>query len=547
LKIAIAQFNPTVGDIDGNLNKVLTVMKNTSKDKMDLIIFSELFICGYPPKDLLVKSWFINKCEVAVKKIIEFTKQNKGPGVIIGSPIRSNNNYGKGLFNSALLIGKGKIIFQYNKVLLPNYDVFDEERYFDSGEEIEVVKYKGEKLGITVCEDVWNNPKIFKGKKIYKKDPLKILSSKGATTVINISASPYSINKETMRRKIIDELISKYDFNFIYINQVGGNDELIFDGQSRVINNKKKLISIFPSLIEKVEIVDLNENEEIAYQPINKIVSIYEALIMGVKDYFLKCGFEKAVIGLSGGIDSAVTCVLAKEALGSENIIGITMPSVYSSIGSIKDSAKLAENLKIKFDIIPINVIFQQYLKSLKPMFKNLPENTAEENIQARIRGNILMGISNKFGYIVLSTGNKSELAVGYCTLYGDMSGGLSVISDLPKTLVYEVAKYINRKEEIIPNEIINKPPSAELKPDQFDQDTLPPYEILDKILHFYIEEDYSIEDIINTGIDEEVVLSTINKVIKNEYKRYQAAPGLKITEKAFGFGRRIPIAAKYF
>lgn len=555
MKVAIAQLNPTVGNIDGNLNKAFEVIKH-SKGKSDIVVFSELYICGYPPKDLLVKPWFIKKCENGINKIIAFSKNNNIPGIIIGAPVKSKNIYGKGLYNSALLIEKGKIIFQYNKVLLPNYDVFDEERYFDEGKVIEVIKYKGENLGLTICEDVWNNSNVSTGKKNYKQDPLNILSAKGATTIINISASPYSINKETMRRKTINDFILKYNFNFIYVNQVGGNDELIFDGLSRVINLKKNMISIFPSFSEKIEIVDLKDNKIIKYKSIDKITSIYKALIMGVRDYFIKCGFKKAVIGLSGGIDSAVTCVIAKEALGAENIFGISMPSIYSSVGSIKDSEKLAENLNIKFDIIPINNIFQEYLRSLKPNFKDLPENTAEENIQARIRGNILMAISNKFGYIVLSTGNKSELAVGYCTLYGDMSGGLSVISDIPKTLVYEIAKYINNKNliipngiipnGIIPNEIIIKPPSAELKPNQFDQDTLPPYEILDKILYYYIEENCSVDEITNLGYDKEIVKWVVKKVIHNEYKRYQAAPGLKITEKAFGFGRRIPIAAKY-
>ena len=544
MKIFLSQLNPTIGDIEGNLEKLKKSVKTGDRNNADLVIFSELFITGYPPRDLLNKKWFIDKVYRAIEEIKNFS-ENISCGILFGVPLRTGKNFGLGLYNSALLIEKGKILFQQNKTLLPTYDVFDEARYFDPAEKTEVFTFKGKKIGISICEDAWNDEELWP-KRFYNLDPIDNLVKKGAEIIINISASPFFIGKEKIRYKIISNHVKKHKVPFVFLNQVGGNDELIFDGRSIVLNENGKVISMFPSFKESVTSLDINSANYFNYEPENEIETVYNALILGIKDYIGKCGFKSVIIGLSGGIDSAVTAALAAEALGSENIKGILMPSKFSSKGSVEDSIKLAGNLNIDYKIIPIKDIFNAYLSTLKPFFENKPADITEENIQARIRGNILMAMSNKFKSLVLSTGNKSELAVGYCTLYGDMSGGLAVISDVPKIMVYKLANFINRDREIIPNEIITKPPSAELRPDQKDEDSLPPYEILDKILHYYIEEGMYEEEIVKMGFDKNTVNWVINTVNRNEYKRKQAAPGLKVTSKAFGMGRRMPIAAKY-
>lgn len=542
MKVTIAQMNPMVGDIKGNMKKMEDVLSKTSSD---LIIFPELYITGYPPRDLLERREFIKKVQKANHEVTLLSEKYPERGILFGTVLPNKNEYGKGLYNSAVLVYNGKILIEEHKSLLPTYDVFDEARYFDPSSEISTVSFKNEILGISICEDAWNDPDLWL-KRNYRIDPIEILVKKGATLLINISASPFSMGKDEIRYRIIRNHALKHKKRFIFVNQVGGNDELIFDGKSMYIDENGNLIDILPSFEEFIKTIDLGLKNPVPFTPEERISSVYRALVLGLRDYMRKCGFKKAVLGLSGGIDSAVTCCIAVEAMGSENVLGVSMPSEYSSEGSVKDSKKLAENLGIEFKIIPITPIFRSYLSTLKEHFEGRKEDVTEENIQARIRGNILMALSNKFGYLVLSTGNKSELAVGYCTLYGDMSGGLAVISDVPKTMVYELAYYINRESEIIPEEIIKKPPSAELRPDQLDQDTLPPYDILDRILHLYLDQYCTYEEIVKEGLDPETVRWVINAVNRNEYKRRQAVPGLKVTTKAFGTGRRMPIAAVY-
>ena len=545
MRITIAQLNPTVGDIKGNIKKARQAITISKTKNPDLIVFPELYLTGYPPRDLLDSKWFLEQVNQAEKKLIQISRKNPGMGILIGTVLPANNKKGKKLHNAAILFYKGKIISKTYKTLLPSYDVFDETRYFQHGKEIKPVKFKGNKIGITICEDAWNihTPLL---KERYHIDPVKLLAAKGIDLLINISASPFHIGKESLRRKLFTNHAKKYKIPVVFVNQIGGNDELVFDGRSMFFDKRGNLNTILPSFEEKIKTVDTASNESINYTPQKKIESLYNALVLGLKDYTHKCGFKKVILGLSGGIDSAVTCCIAKDALGKENVIGITMPSRYSSMGSIEDSKKLSKTLGIKFETIPIKNLFSTYLRSLKKQFAGRKSNIAEENIQARIRGNILMALSNKFGYMVLSTGNKSEAAVGYCTLYGDMSGGLSVLSDVPKTLVYKLADYINKDKIIIPEKTITKVPSAELRPNQKDQDTLPPYEILDKIIELYIDRHLSIKEISSKRIPLKTVKWVVNAINKSEYKRRQSAPGLKVTSKAFGTGRRMPIAAKY-
>jgi NAD+ synthase (glutamine-hydrolysing) len=544
LKIALAQLNPTVGDIYGNFDKLKTTLDSLKDKNVDIVLFSELFLTGYPPRDLLNKKWFIKRVMEVLRKI-EDISLNYNFLIILGAPYPTNKSTGMGLYNSAIAIYNGKTIFIQNKSLLPTYDVFDEARYFDPADYIDIFSFKNKKIGLSICEDAWNSKELMP-KRLYTFDPIDELSKKGAEIIINISASPFFVGKEKIRYKIIKNHSEKHKIPFVFINEIGGNDELIFDGRSMVLNEESKLIKIFPSFEEYIDIVDLNVSEPIKYEPEDEIQTVKKALVLGIRDYLRKCDFKQVVIGLSGGIDSAVTAALAVDAIGSENVLGVLMPGPYSSKGSVDDSVKLSKNLGIEYKIVPIVDIFNEYLKTLNSHFKNLSPDITEENLQARIRGNILMAFSNKFGRLVLSTGNKSELAVGYCTLYGDMSGGLAVISDVPKVMVYKLANYINMEKEIIPYEIINKPPSAELRENQKDEDSLPPYEILDKILQYYIEDGLYEDDIVNLGFNRDIVKWVIKTVNRNEYKRKQAAPGLKVTSKAFGMGRRIPIAAKY-
>ena len=549
MKITLAQLNPTIGDIEGNLKKIKDTLVLCKKDFSDLVIFPELFIVGYPPRDLLEKKWFIKNTQEAINELTKVSIKYSNLGILIGAPYSTKKNTmrGAGLYNSALLIFRGKIIGIQKKSLLPTYDVFDEARYFNIATKIDVIPFKNELLGVSICEDAWNSEELWP-KKYYPIDPIEILVKKGATIIINISASPFHIGKEKVRFRIFQNHAKKHHIPFIFVNQIGGNDELLFDGKSICIDKNGDPFLIFPSFKEHIQTIDIkNHVKTCMYKPLDIVESVYDALILGLKDYVKKCGFSKTVIGLSGGIDSALVCVLAKEALGNDNVLGVTMPGPFSSEGSINDSIKLAKNLGIKIEEISISSIYNCYINSIKKHLNFEKEiDVSLENIQARIRGNILMAISNKFGYLVLSTGNKSELAVGYCTLYGDMTGGLAVISDVPKTMVYKLARYINRDNEIIPQEIIEKSPSAELKPDQKDQDTLPPYDKLDSILYYYLDEGYSSKEILDLNFNPEIVKWVIKAVNRNEYKRRQAAPGLKVTPKAFGMGRRMPIAAKF-
>jgi len=547
LKIGIAQINPKVGHIEGNVQKIKQFYHKLISQKSDLVVFPELCVVGYPPKDLLERWWFIDQIRKAKEELVALTSSSSHPGIVFGLPLPTGEKQGKGLVNAALLAYRGKIIHQQNKSLLPTYDVFDETRYFDPAQQQELVSFKGELLGISVCEDAWNDPEFWPKGRRYQLDPIQVMAEKGATCLLNISASPFQIDKEKVRFRLIHNHSQRFHLPFVYVNQVGGNDDLIFDGKSLVCNNQGDLIKKAPGFREWAGIVDLEDQSTLIGDHFqDSIETIFDALVLGVQDYMKKCGFKKAVIGLSGGIDSSLTAVIAARAVGSRNVLGVSMPSPYSSAGSIEYSQRLSENLGITFEVIPISSIYFSYIKTLFKNFAETKMDTTEENLQARIRGNILMAFSNKYGYLLLSTGNKSEMATGYCTLYGDMSGGLAVLSDVPKTMVYQIAEYVNHKSEIIPQEIIQKAPSAELKPNQYDQDTLPPYPVLDQIIELWIEDGLSIEEIAARGFDRKTVLWTVKRIDQNEYKRKQAPPGLKVTSKAFGSGRRMPIAADY-
>ena len=546
MKITLAQLNPTIGDIQGNLAKVEKTLSACSKDSPDLVIFSELFLVGYPPRDLLERPSFIARTQGAIEKLLKVSRNYGQTGIIVGVPQPNHQPTGKAIHNSALLMYQGKLLFTHHKSLLPTYDVFDEPRYFEPGMVDTVVKFKDTILGISVCEDAWNDPALWP-RRTYHHDPIETMAKSGARIIINIAASPFHRGKERLRYDIVRSHACKHQIPFVFVNQVGANDELIFDGRSICLDGSGNPFAVLPSFQEKIQTISLDQGGVVtSYEPQEEIESVYQALVLGLKDYMAKCGFTTALLGLSGGIDSAVTCCIAVEALGSENVVAVTMPGPYSSPGSAEDSKNLAENLGISFQVIPISPLYEAYMASLEPHFKGREADVTEENIQARIRGNILMALSNKFGHLVLSTGNKSELAVGYCTLYGDMSGGLSVISDVPKTMVYELAGYINKQSPVIPQEIINKAPTAELRENQTDQDTLPTYEVLDQILHYYLDEHYSMEDILRLDFEPETVRWVVRAIERNEYKRRQGPPGLKVTSKAFGTGRRMPIAAKF-
>ncbi|HUI91400.1 MAG TPA: NAD+ synthase [Chitinivibrionales bacterium] len=546
MKIALCQLNPVMGDIAGNTAKLIAAVSAHRDKNIDLFVFPELIVQGYPPRDLLEQSWFVSRGAAALRDILAFSKKIPESGVLFGFAMPSTRKNGKRLSNAALLVCKGKIVFQHDKSLLPAYDVFDEARYFDAAAGRRVCPFKGERLGITVCEDAWNDPHMWQ-RLLYDIDPVKDLARKGATILLNLSASPFYLGKEKIRFSLVKAHAKRHRLPFVFVNQAGGNDELIFDGNSMAFDATGALRAMLPAFSEAVRVVDTRAFGPVVNPPeFDTIKSVHDALVCGISDYLRKCGFTKALVGLSGGIDSAVTAALAVDALGPNNVWGVTMPSRYSSSGSVGDSAALAKNLGITFTTIPIESAFSAFTGELEPVFAGLKPDLAEENIQARVRGTVLMALSNKFGHILLSTGNKSELAVGYCTLYGDMSGGLSVISDLPKGMVYKMAHYINRVREIIPANCISKPPSAELRPGQKDQDTLPPYDVLDPIIELFVEEGKSAKEIVKKGFDGKTVAWVVEAVKKSEYKRRQAAPGLKVTPKAFGVGRRFPLAAKY-
>jgi len=539
MKLALFQIDTIIGDIKGNKEKIINGYRKAVEDNADLAIFPELCLLGYPSLDLVEKKEFRDAVNIAAHEI---AAQTNSVGLIFGSLTEEDDVVGTNLFNSALLCYDGKIQFVQHKTLIPNYDVFDEMRYFESARDVYVHEFKGEKLGISICEDIWNDKDYWK-KRLYEKDPVERLIDKKATFLINISASPYSYGKRQARYEMLSTLTNKDRIGLAYVCNVGAQTDLIFDGASMCFDNKGNLIQFGKSFNEDYLFYDTKKT----YQPITKVErsfeeEIHDALIYGLKEYFEKLRFKKALIGLSGGLDSAIVTYLAVKAIGKENVNVVMLPSKYSSGGSVTDSGKLIENLGISSSKISIQPVVDKALDSLKPLFGEKPEDITEENLQSRTRGLLLMALSNKFGYLLLSTGNKSEMAVGYATLYGDMCGGLAVIADVYKSDLYRIARFINRNEEIIPDAILTKAPSAELRPDQTDQDSLPPYDLLDKILRMYLEENKEIDEISNVLGDREIVTKVLHLVDRNEFKRKQAAPALRVSNKAFGYGRRFPI-----
>jgi NAD+ synthase (glutamine-hydrolysing) len=543
LKIALCQINTTVGDFNGNVEKILASLQKAKADGCGLALFPELTLTGYPPRDLLDRASFLQASQNALEQVAQGARDI---AAVVGT-IMKNEGSGNPFFNSAVVVKDGHVLYTCHKTLLPNYDVFDEARYFaPSDQPLTSFNYQGLKIGITLCEDIWN-AEGFPTHKLYERDPLTELAKLQPDLILNLSASPFQASKLTIRQKLLKAASEKTKAPLLYCNLVGGNDELIFDGNSMVTDKTGLIIQTGKNFQEDYWIYDTDTSSKAAPTiELDDLETIYQALVLGTRDYVRKCGFEKVLIGLSGGIDSALVAAIATEALGPENVMGITMPSPFSSKGSMEDSQQLAKTLGIEFKKIPISSLFESALKNLNPFFEGKSADTTEENLQARLRGLTLMALSNKLNRLVLSTGNKSEIAVGYCTLYGDMCGGLAVISDIPKVMVYQLAKHINRNGEIIPEATITKAPSAELRPDQKDQDSLPPYEILDEVLRLYVEENQAPMDILKAGFDSVIVHDIVKKVNQNEYKRRQMAPGLKVTTKAFGIGRRIPIAQRF-
>ena len=543
VKIALGQINPTVGDFSGNSAKIIDYSIRARAAGAGLILFPELSVCGYPPRDLVERASFVARNRETVERIAAHTP---GIAVICGLVTPANSETGKSVMNSAALLQDGKVAFIQSKMLLPTYDVFDEARNFAPAQAQELFSFCGNRMALTVCEDAWND-KLFWPKRLYTVDPVEKLIQAGGNFVLNISASPFWIGKREFRRDLLASIARQHKVPVVLVNQVGGNDSLLFDGSSLVLNREGQVIAQGRSFEEDLVYFDsATFTGDLHQQIVGEEASVFSALVLGTRDYIHKCGFGKAIVGLSGGIDSALTAVIASHAVGPENVIGVGMPGPYSSQGSIDDARTLAHNLGIRFELLSINPAYEAYREILKPVFVGMKEDVTEENLQSRARGMLLMALSNKFNAIVLSTGNKSELGVGYCTLYGDMVGGLAVISDVPKTLVYRLSEYVNSLSPVIPQATLEKPPSAELRPDQKDSDSLPPYEILDPILEDYIEDSHSAEQIAaERRFDIATVRRVIRMVDRAEYKRQQAAPGIKISPKAFGYGRRFPIAAK--
>ncbi len=546
MKIGFAQINPTVGDLRGNFEKIAGAYDQLARAGADIVIAPELAVTGYPPQDLVFKSRFVPE-NLAV--LDQLQKRLNKPALLVGFVDR-NEGRGKPFHNAAALLQAGEPLQKTHKSLLPTYDVFDEDRYFEPAREIAPLKFRGHRIGVTICEDIWTErylPRPF-----YDVDPVRALVAQEAEMILNVSASPFSLRKPAVRREMISGLAGTYQRPIFYCNAVGGNDELVFDGNSIAVNARGQLLAQLPAFEEASVIVDSESVQAPEIPSADIVQELYSALRLGLRDYLAKCGFKSAVLGLSGGIDSAVVAAIAVDALGPNNVTGVSMPSQFSSRGSILDALALAKNLRIQCLEIPIADAFAVFKAQFKEVFAGRTEDATEENMQARLRGMTLMALSNKFGHIVLSTGNKSELAVGYCTIYGDMAGGLAVISDVPKTMIYELARFINSeasrvgKGEIIPASTIEKPPSAELRPNQKDQDTLPPYDVLDAILRLHVEDNLSVAEIVAQGFDEKTVRWVQRRVDLNEYKRAQAAPGLKVTSRAFGVGRRMPIAQRY-
>ena len=558
MQIVLAQQNYHIGNFESNTNKIISAIKRAKEIQADLIVFSELAICGYPPRDFLYFEDFIHQCNLSIEKI---KNESDNIAILIGAPQKNNNPKGKSLYNSVYFI-ENKIIKQIiNKTCLPTYDVFDEDRYFEPASEWNIVECKGKKIAVTICEDIWN----MGNHPLYSTCPMDMLLKYSPALMINLSASPFDYTHEEDRKSIIKANVLKYKIPMLYCNTVGSQTEIVFDGTSLAFDKDANLIGQLSSFKEDFQSFTFNDNGNIEgeilekstnisnketipnqLQPAFNIDLIYQTIVLGIKDYFLKMGFTKAIIGSSGGIDSAVTIALAVEALGKENVLALLMPSNFSSAHSVEDAVELSKKLQNPYHILPINSIYDSFVHELQPIFNSLPFNVAEENIQSRTRGNLLMAVANKFGYILLNTSNKSELATGYGTLYGDMAGGISVLGDCYKLQVYELAKYINMKNEIIPSNIINKPPSAELRPNQKDSDSLPAYSILDNILFQYIEQTKGPDEIKSMGYENDLVNQVLKMVNANEYKRNQFCPIIRISSKAFGVGRRMPIVGKY-
>ena len=542
MKIALAQFNPTVGDFAGNRARIVEMTGEARRRGADLAVFSELCLCGYPPQDLAERPSFVERNAVEIHRLAGEVELP----ALVGYIGKAQDDTGKPVANCAALLADGNIAFEQRKMLLPAYDVFDESRYFQPARSQFVFPFSEQQLGITICEDCWND-KTFWTQPLYRRDPVAELVEKGTTVILNISASPYTLDKRALRFDMLEAIALRYRMPVVYVNQVGGDDSLIFDGSSVAITAEGKIGALAHSFREDLVLFDVESGVgDVRPQPTDELGAAYRALVCGTRDYVRKCGFERVVLGLSGGVDSALVAAIATEALGAANVLGVAMPGPYSSEGSLRDARQLAENLGIRFITLPIGEIFANYRGALFDTFAGRADDITEENLQARIRGNLLMALANKFGSLVLSTGNKSEMAVGYCTLYGDMAGGLAAISDVPKTMVYELAALVNRGREVIPAETLTKPPSAELCPNQKDEDCLPPYDVLDTILKAYIEDLRSpVEIADHYDFSRELVLNITGMVDRSEYKRKQAPPGLKLTSKAFGVGRRLPIAQK--
>ena len=551
MRIAIAQLNPIVGDIEGNAQRILEAAQTAFNQGAELLLTPELSLCGYPPRDLLLNLGFVEKMSQQLQLLSQQLPEKLA--VLVGFVEKNPSATVRGekpLFNSIVLLKSQEIKQIFTKRLLPTYDVFDEDRYFASGKESQYFQLteNNVKIGVTICEDVWNDEQFW-GQRQYAVNPIADLASLGVDLIVNLSASPYSVGKQKLRESLLSHSATRYNLPIVYVNQVGGNDDLIFDGDSVAFNRQGEVIYRAQAFTSSLELIEFNQDllpAVIHPLPVNEDEEIYQALVLGVRDYVQKCGFKRVIFGLSGGIDSSLVAAIASDALGKENVLAVMMPSPYSSDHSISDAVALVNNLGIKSEKLAIKEIMTAYDQLLEPLFAGTDFGIAEENLQSRIRGNLLMALSNKFGHLLLSTGNKSEMAVGYCTLYGDMNGGLAVIADVPKTRVYSLCRWLNRHGEIIPLNVINKAPSAELKPNQKDQDSLPPYEILDAILALLIDRHQSAEQIIAAGFEAEIVQKVIKLVKNAEFKRKQAPPGLKISDRAFGTGWRMPIASRW-
>ena len=540
MRIALLQVNPTAGDLQGNSALILRAVRDARSEAPDLAVTTELALMGYLPRDLLMNAGFVRRASEALTRMA--AELQDAPPLLVGVATPNPSEMGRPLFNSAVLLKGGVVGPAFHKTLLPTYDVFDEDRYFEPAEGPQILDLNGRRLGISICEDAWNDRDFWKRRR-YHRDPMEVLAQSGAEVIVNLSASPFTAGKQLLREKMLGHMAGKYGLPMVIVNQVGGNDELIFDGRSAAFDAAGRLFARAKGFEEDVLVVDMGACAgAISADDFEAEAEIWHALVLGVRDYARKTGFTKTLLGLSGGIDSALTAAIAVDAMGSDNVLGVMMPSIYSSAGSVDDSVRLAANLGIRTAMLPISGIMQSYGQTLAEAFQGFAPGVAEENIQSRIRGNLLMALSNKYGSLLLTTGNKSELAVGYCTLYGDMNGGLAVIADLPKMMVYRVAQWRNRRKADIPLEIFTKPPSAELRPGQTDQDSLPAYEVLDPILELHVEQCQSAEEIIAQGFDQGTVRRVLRLVRMAEFKRKQAAPVLKVTSRAFGLGWRMPI-----